>query len=94
MNKTIEIFITLLETHLKERIAIRALVQLKEKYPKLELDFIKLGDKNQYIMYDRVNILVSDDKTMDVESIQIDYDTFYQNQLVLELDKTIKKIIE
>lgn len=91
MLKTGEIFMSLFELHLKTKIAIRALAILKEEYPKLELDFLKYSP-GSIIFYDKVEVLVSKDKTEYFDGIQAVYETIYQNQFILEVENIIKKL--
>jgi hypothetical protein len=88
--KVEEIFMNLLEDALSEKIGINSLIKLKATYPKLELDFLRLG---VYPVYNKVRVLISHDDIIDVEFIQDRYNEIYLKEMYLEINNIIKKLI-
>jgi hypothetical protein len=81
---------SLLEDALKEKIGINSLLKLRATYPKLDLDFLRLGE---YPVYDKVRVLISRDDIIDVEFIQNRYNEIYLKETYYEIDNIIKKLI-
>ena len=93
-----EVIISIFENRLREKIANIAIIKLQKRYPKVVLDFLRFGRFDSVfssVMYNKIQILLSDTEAIDAyPTLQAEYDSIYSNELYLEIDRLVEKLIK